>query len=258
MYLAKAHPHARDKNILFEEGPHIYTIDGDSDYTSVTKWVHSHFPHFDPDKVIEKMMASKRWEQSKYFGMEPEAIKEMWNKNGREASAAGTKMHYDIECFYNKSENKNDSVEYGYFKEFHRNFASLKPYRTEWMIYHEEWKFAGSIDMVFENPDGTLLIYDWKRCKNIRKDNMFESAHEPCISHLPNSNFWHYALQLNTYKAILEDKYGKKVSGLYLVCLHPINNSYLRIKLPHLKEEMKDLLELHVEKLNVACISSVL
>ena len=255
MYLAKAHPHARDKNILFEEGPHIYTIDGDSDYTSVTKWVHSHFPHFDPDKVIEKMMASKRWEQSKYFGMEPEAIKEMWSKNGREASAAGTKMHYDIECFYNKSENKNDSVEYGYFKEFHRDFAALKPYRTEWMIYHKQLKLAGSIDMLFENEDGSLQIYDWKRCKEIRKSNMFESASTEVVSHLPNANFWHYSLQLNTYKMMLEANYGKKVSDMFLVCLHPNKPNYQRIKVPHLKAEMLDLVTLREEQLKKLNVS---
>ena len=33
--------------------------------------------------------------------MTPDEIKKMWSDNGAEASAAGTKMHYDIECFYN-------------------------------------------------------------------------------------------------------------------------------------------------------------
>ena len=42
-----------DKNIIFDEGPHIYTIKGDSNYMSVTTWNHSHFAHFDPDKISE-------------------------------------------------------------------------------------------------------------------------------------------------------------------------------------------------------------
>ena len=43
-YLAELHPHPRDKDISFEEGPHIYTVLGDrGGYTSVTTWNHHHF-----------------------------------------------------------------------------------------------------------------------------------------------------------------------------------------------------------------------
>ena len=39
-------------------------------------------------------------------------------------------------------------------------------------------------------------------------------------------------------------KYGKKVTDLYLVCLHPDNayKTYERIKVPVLEEEMQDLM----------------
>jgi len=74
-------------------------------------------------------------------------------------------MHYDIECYYNQVPVSNDSIEYTYFRQFLDENPHLLPYRTEWMIYHEDLKIAGSVDMVYRNPDGTLLIYDWKRCK---------------------------------------------------------------------------------------------
>ena len=63
------------------------------------------------------------------------------------------------------------------------------------------------------------------------------------INHLPDTNFWHYALQLNTYKAIIEEKYGKKVTNLCLVCLHPNNKnkSFQIIAVPDLQKEIKDL-----------------
>ena len=70
-YLANLNPHERDAHISFDEGPHIYTIDGDSGFMSVTTWNHSHFPHFNADKIIKKMMSSKNWAKSKYFGMTP-------------------------------------------------------------------------------------------------------------------------------------------------------------------------------------------
>lgn len=247
-YLAKLNPHERDTRIVFDEGPHIYHIDGNSDgYMSVTTFNHSHFDHFDADKIITNMMSSKNWPQSKYYGQTPDEIKACWDKNRDEAATAGTQMHYDIECYYNNCPNENDSIEYKYFQNFIKDFPELKPYRTEWTVFHEELKLAGSIDMVFENPDGTLLIYDWKRCKEIVKTTSFNKwGNKECIDHLPDTNYWHYCLQLNTYKAILEEKYGKKVEGLYLICLHPDNKNmnYQRIKVVDLEKEVHDLFEL--------------
>jgi hypothetical protein len=100
--------------------------------------------------------------------------------------------------------------------------------------------------MVYENPDGTLAIYDWKRSKDITRTNPYKRfASTYSISHIPDSNFWHYALQLNTYKAILEAKYDKKVTDLYLVRLHPdaVEKSYELIKVPILEKEMTILFD---------------
>ena len=111
------------------------------------------------------------------------------------------------------------------------------------MVYDEDIHIAGSIDMVYEDPleEGSLMIYDWKRTKEIKKTSSFgKYSTTECISHLPDTNFWHYALQLNMYKTILERKYDKKVTKLMLVCLHPDNKNgdYLLFKVPILEEEI--------------------
>ena len=54
-YLEKKNVHPRDEFISFDEGPHIYTVHGDSSFTSVTTWNHTHFPHFDSDAIIDKI-----------------------------------------------------------------------------------------------------------------------------------------------------------------------------------------------------------
>ncbi len=260
-YLATKNAHPRDAFISFEEGPHIYTVCGErGTYTSVTTWNHGHFEHFDADAVIDKMMAGKNMKDPtyKYYGMTREEIKAMWDKKRDASSGSGTKMHYDIECYWNGMDVDNTSVEYSYFQNFVKDYPELKPYRTEWMVYYEEYKLSGSIDMVFENPDGTIQIYDWKRCQCISHENGFgKGALTPCISHLPDTNFWHYTLQLNTYKKILEDKYGKKVTGLYLVCLHPDNpyKNYDRIQVPVIEKEMTDLFECRRAQLSGAGIT---
>lgn len=249
-YLAEKNKHTRDINITFEEGPHIYTVCGErGTYTSVTTWNHTHFDIFDADAIIDKMMKSKNWNNPnyKYYGNTREEIKQMWNNKRDLAACAGTNMHNDIEKYYNGIDVNNDSEEFKYFKKFLHDFPDLKPYRTEWMVYDEDLKLSGSIDMVFENTDGTLLIYDWKRCQEIQHDAQFgKYSCTACISHLPDTNFWHYSLQLNMYKNILEQKYNKKVTELYLVCLHPDNayKTYERISVPILTNEMNNLIEL--------------
>ena len=254
--LAKKNAHPRDEFITFDEGPHIYTVHGEQGYTSVTTLNHHHFPTFDANSIIDTMLKGRKMRDPnyKYYGMTREQILADWDANRDAASSAGTKMHYDIECYYNGLDVKNDSTEYEFFQQFVRDMGanvegtgSLVPYRTEWMVYYEELKLSGSIDMIFENPDGTIQIYDWKRCKEISYENGFgKTAITPCISHLPDTNFWHYALQLNTYKTILEAKYGKKVTGLYLVCLHPDSpyKTYDRIEVPFMEKELADLFAL--------------
>jgi ATP-dependent exoDNAse (exonuclease V) beta subunit len=224
-------------------------------------------------------MKGKGWKEGhKYWGLTPEQIKAQWNSNKDAVSGAGTDLHYEIECFNNdkrfafnytnkelyeiymadnKEKHEFKSLEWKYFINFIKDTPELKPYRTEWTVYHDDVKISGSIDMVYENPDGTLSIYDWKRAKNITRINNYNKfAIPPEICHLPDSNFWHYALQLNTYKAILEQKYGKIIKDLILVRLHPDaeEKNYELITLPNLSTEISDLFLERKKQLNCETI----
>jgi len=270
--------HVRDANIKFFEEGHKYCIitEPDSKYTSVTTWNHDNFPKFDADTVIDNMMKGRNWKEgNKYWGLTPEQIKSQWNSNKDAAAGAGTDIHFQIECFYNNKQLqleytnkdlyqmymsdkgktlKQTPLEWQYFINFVKDNQHLKPYRTEWTVYNEDLKIAGSIDMVYENPDGTLSIYDWKRAKVISRINNFNKcAIPPVICHLPDSNFWHYALQLNAYKYILETKYGKTVKDLFLVRLHPDaeEKNYELIKLPDLSIEINDLFQERINHLSL-------
>ena len=263
--LSQKNHHERDDQIVFEEEGHKYTIlnDPDSTYTSVTTWNHSHFDTFDADKIVTNMMKGSKWKKGhKYWGKTAEEIKQQWSDAGKQASQLGTQMHYEIECFMNRPDipypyqhqdllqkptetepNDTATAEWKHFMAFIHDTPHLRPYRTEWCIYDEELKLAGSVDMVYENTtDGSLMIYDWKRTKEIIRVSYFNRyAKTDVISHLPDTNFWHYALQLNTYKRILEEKYGKTVSDLRLVRLHPEEETYEIIEVPLLKQELDDL-----------------
>lgn len=243
--LALRHAHPRDSRITFDEPTHTYTIDdGAQKYTSVTTFIKPLFEEFDADAVIANMMRSSKWSASKYFGMSPDEIKAQWARSGAESAAQGTKLHADIESFYNEEPVVNDSPEYQYFLKFNDDLKTLKPYRTEWTVFDEELLIAGSIDMVYQREDGDLVIYDWKRVKGIEKSSRFAGVgKKDAISHLPDTNYWHYALQLNLYKFLLEKNYGVKVVGLCLVCLHPDKPKAEVVHVCDLQAEIKELLK---------------
>lgn len=246
--LKDKNPHERDNKIVFQEKGHQYIVNGTKGFTSVTTLVHNAFPKFNADKIIDGMMNSPKWPDSPYFGMTKPEIKKKWKENGQDAAKMGTAMHAMFEYHYNHIhpeiiETYKDTIEYAYFHNFIQDHPELLPYRTEWNVFHEEFKWSGSIDMTFSNEDGTKSIYDWKRVKKIEKYNNFNKR---CLveglQHIHDTNYWHYTLQLNLYKFILEKKYDMIVRDLHLVVIHPDNEcrNYEVIKLPIIPE--KDLL----------------
>jgi ATP-dependent exoDNAse (exonuclease V) beta subunit len=270
--LSEVNSHERDKNIVFIPSSHRYMINNEEGYTSATTWVHSNFEPFDNDSVIDKMMNGSNWAKSPYFGLSKGDIKQKWAENGKESSGMGTDLHYHIEKFMNLPTGKTrpthkdlleeyykisrqdtansfteielkQVIEWGYFLDFVRKHPDFLPYRSEWMVYNEDIKICGTIDMVYENPDGSLNIFDWKRCKTIQKYSYGKTSLHPKMSKIPDSNYYHYLLQLSLYKYILETKYNKKVDTCVLVKLHPNNKtkSYEFHYLPNLGLNINEL-----------------
>jgi len=254
MALAKKNPHERDAHIRFDEPTHTYFIDGSSHgIISVTKLLHCFFSEFDADKVIQNMKNSPKWPESKYFGMEDAEIKKQWNENGRIASKAGTAMHLAIENYLNSTTTDTlvvpePSTEWTYFQQFWAKVSpDLEPYRLEWPVWVAEFKLAGSIDAVFRRKsDGAFFIYDWKRTKDLKIENRFEKGLGP-LTHVDDTNYWHYTLQLNIYSWILEKYYGMPIAGLYLVIIHPDNETYERKRLNRMEDEVGEMLKARLD-----------
>ena len=244
--LSEQNPHPNDNNIAFKENGHQYTVQGCDTTISVTRLVHAQFSDFDPDAVITGMMARPNWEKSQYFGMTPQQIKDQWSVSGNAASAAGTILHADIEKYYNSEPITNDSVEYKYFLAFDewRKKQGLVPFRTEWTVYDVPHRLAGTIDMCFMKPDGTLAIYDWKRVKALRRTAFGgKTGTTPECATVPDSNYWHYSLQLALYKRMLEEHYDIKVTSTVLVVLHPLKSHYEMHTTSALEDEVTALLK---------------
>ena len=257
--------HPRDALIQFDEPTHVYTVKGSSTgIVSCTKFLHEFFPHFDAAAIIRKMMASPKWRQSKYYGMTAKEIKKQWDDNGAAASGAGTAMHLAIEQFLHGHPELIEppvlqTPEWRYFMNFWSEAkGDLVPYRSEWEVWSEEHKLAGSIDMIFyRKSDDSYVIYDWKRSKEIKKTNDFGGKGFGPVAHLDDCNYWHYTLQLNVYRWFLETFYGLRISDMYIVIFHPDNTNYKRFKLNRLDDEVNDMVACRLRAVRNGCRSVV-
>jgi len=242
MALNITNAHTRDSRITFDEEPHIYYVDGSCEgYISGTTIIHSMFTPFDKEKVSQ-LTHKKHFENkgSEYYQMTQTDIIQKWNTNT--AAVDGTKMHKDIELFLLGDDQGNESIEFTYFLDFMKDHTFLRPYRTEWMIFDDIHKIAGSIDVVFERDDGKIVLGDWKRVKNIRYGNNFQSGLHG-LKHVQDCNFNHYTLQLNLYRYIIETFYNKEVVEMFLVVLHPNNKGYMKLQVPIVHDDICTMLD---------------
>ena len=92
-------------------------------------------------------------------------------------------------------------------------------------------------------PDGSLVIVDWKRTKQIVYENRFRCLRYP-LSHLPDTNYFLYALQLNTYAFFLESEcQSYRVSSLYLAVAHPESSCGQLVRVPRMRAEVDAIIE---------------
>jgi hypothetical protein len=289
-YLDQLNGHERDKRVYFDDGGdgslHDYWVDWDGDAKfqsrdsmSVTTICKSFFAEFDADKIILNMMNGKNWHKNKkYFGKSPDAIKLEWSGNGNDARTEGTRMHAFIDDYYNGDRSLDDikpeQKELWLFRKFVLDYPELIPYRSEWFVFTDnQTRITGAIDMIFVNgpimdtlwnntekyganePDTLHVnIYDWKRSKQIKKYNAWDKGFAP-LQRLHNANFYHYSIQLNLYKYILENYYhnvqwrGKtykniQVTYLYLSIFHPSHAAMQLHRCPDYQKEVKEIIEL--------------
>ncbi len=238
--LQKKNPVVREDRMTFDEASHTYTFDGRVVPRSVTTIVHQFSDEFDPESAITAMRASDNWEwkQFKFLKeddsvMDDTEITALWRKNGQVARSRGTLMHWQIEMFLNGAEiEQPQSPEFMQFMLLYETMQ-LRPYRTELSIYHSGLDVAGQIDALCVGAYG-LEIWDWKRSKEIQMD-AFRQMKFP-LHHLPDSNYYHYGLQLNLYRYILESEYDMPISRMCLGVFHPLCSHPICVEIPRMTE----------------------
>jgi len=264
MKLSEDNRHPRDEYITFKEEGHIYTIKGSNKKPiSVTTLIGKYWEKFNPELVSSYIIRSKKMLDPtyKYYGMTQQEIIDSWKNNN--AAQLGTDMHYKIELYFNDElplDEYPNTKEFKFFLQYINDFLIVnpdyKPYRTEWLVFDGfldnrdncgYGNISGSIDMIYVNSLGKIVIFDWKRVKNL--DDCYKNKKGKYIlSHLKDTKFNHYSLQLNVYRHILETWYNKEVVGMYLAIFHPDNDTYNVREVKRMDNEVKMIFDSVINK----------
>lgn len=207
---------SQGKELKFDSVKHEYSL-GDTILPSVTECIKTFFEPFDGN-YWAGYVADRN-------GKTTEEVLCEW----QEKRDWGDKVHKLIENYIKKGkQNKDYPNEVLEAIDFLRSLPDGKK-TPEKIVFSTEWMVAGTIDVVIETPEGVMLL-DWKTTKNLRMKNSYRQAKAP-ISHLDDCNYNIYALQLNLYKAIFEQQFGKKVIEIGFVKLPDVGPlEYFRVE----------------------------
>jgi len=213
-------------SIFFNAQDHNYkSLDAENNilWYSVTTVVSSLKKPFDAKKTAEKV--SKK-EGSKWFGIEPKIIQEIWSNEAKRATDLGTWYHNQREddlCSLASIEREGitvpvfsplplkDGIKYAPAQKLD---AGVYP---EHMVYLKSAGICGQSDLV-EVINGRVNIIDYKTNKEIKMESFknWEGISEKMlhpVSHLDDCNFYHYALQLSIYMYIILKHNPKLMPG---------------------------------------------
>lgn len=218
----------------FVENTHTYYYNKIPVDISVTKFIDRYFPQFDFDGVSEKYALK--------HNINVEYVRSEWKNKGLISSTAGTIIHSHLENLkrgkildfdYSKAQENNlydevverVSILRPKAEKFHYDTLNrLFPLKLEYTVGVQN-KLAGNIDMLCWNEKAQeLQIWDYKNTKGIElKSNYFKHCYKP-FAFLDDCNYSHYCMQLNFYKAIIEQELNLQIGKMYLVSFNYMQN----------------------------------
>ena len=161
------------------------------------------------------------------------------------ASAYGHQMHALVEDFYNNRMTDAEATEkgkqhpryFGAFLRYHKEKVvkrGWRPLRAELRPYDRKTRLPGTIDMLYVDPLGHIIMVDWKFSKNVKpKAHHFGKFFVGVEPHLDGTDYNKYELQLNAYRFILHRETDIRIHRMYLGVFHEeLSDMYDEFKVP--------------------------
>lgn len=211
-------------DINFNEPDHRYTDSKGTKYTSATKWIQQFYPEKDWDAIRNKKAAKE--------GIDPNVLKEQWERNSKYSTTLGTACHSIMELLWAKKNFNIDTKIYNEFPEMKEDYEFRKqrtielfnkmkkiyvPIANEFIVYDKDHGVCGTIDfLAYNRIKNYYSIIDWKTSKKFETTNHFENYLKAPFEHVKECNTAEYSLQLSLYKAILEKHTSIRIGEMLL------------------------------------------
>jgi len=210
----------KELGLVFEEKRHVYTMNGRTDWPSVSK-------------VLKKFYKAFPIEEAAYnkAGGDPQKQQELieqWAASGRYSTNLGSRVHYMLEKMVIEKNGNYKEVRQPIFEcdleqlmksdnmiMAGRRYLELMENRevvlldTEMILGDPELGYTGQPDKVWltmnkSGNDFGLLITDWKtnKAKNFQENDYTERMYKP-FEKYPNNALGHYFVQLPLYGKLL-------------------------------------------------------
>jgi ATP-dependent exoDNAse (exonuclease V) beta subunit len=258
-------------SIIFNAADHSYkSIDAeDINWISVTSLVSNFKLPFDGKAVANRVTKSKK---SKWYGIPPEKILQLWQAEADRAVTLGTYYHNQREadlCSLSSIEREGvpipvySPIEEGTLKKAPEQKLTDGIY-PEHMVYLKSAGICGQSDLV-EVINGKVNIIDYKTNKEIKTESFknWEGISEKLLAplnHLDDCNYNHYSLQLSIYMYIIlkhnpklkpgkiyihhilfeeegKDEFGYPITK-YTAEGDPMVKDVIQMEVPYLKDEV--------------------
>ena len=211
----------------------------DFEFISVTTFIDTFFEEFDAQRIAQKLVKSS----IKYMGMKVEDVLQQW----KNSAIHGTKVHEEIEDYLLKNliyENitESKSLHAISWLNKYKMKSKFKVY-TEVVIYSEELKIAGTIDLLlYDTINDYYCLMDWKTSKIIpTKSYKRKMGTHEATQNIEDTKFNHYALQLSLYRYLLETYYNFKINENIIV--HLKDHECIGLHSPYMKDNVIDMLK---------------
>lgn len=262
--------------VEFRPETHKYVTIGDEnrEWTSVTTLIGRFSEPFDAPVMAER--CSKK-NGSKWFGMDPQEIIAIWDRENKRSTDLGSWYHdqreNDVLGCNTISVNGIDlpiyRSEYVDGKKVSPSQELVDGVYPEHMMYLDSHSICGQSDVVSVS-NGVVSILDYKSCKKIDLESVKGKGGKkikmlPPVQHLDDCNFYHYSLQLSMYmymalkhnpklkpgkltlqhvifEVAQEDAFGYPILRLNEMG-DPIVKNVINYDCPYLKKEIENILK---------------
>jgi len=261
--------------LIFTAENHKYETEGapEKKWISATGLLKGLTEPFDAKVIAERCSKSKK---SKWYGLSPKEITDLWNKESKRATDLGSWYH---------DQRENDVLALDTLRRLGVDLPVIPPtiegdkkiapnqkltpgIYPEHFVYLKSALVCGQADRV-EVVGDTVNIYDYKTNKKMREAYTNWEGVTKCmlgpVSHIEDSDLMHYALQLSIYLYIIlkhnhnlkpgklqiqhilfevesEDKYGFPTTALDAAG-DPIIKEIVNYDLPYLKKEVINMIK---------------